>query len=194
MAEKNKVQALIDGISFTIVGEEDERYIHFIASYIDKSISEYKKKNRDLSKHECILLLALNLKDELEKEKVKFEELETSIINSQNLEKLNKYDQVMKELSDLKESLYEREETIEKYKKSEEYSTNRLREETLKLRDAYYKINNLKETEENARKDYSDLEKKLQDQERKTLDKEMEVIRLKNQVRTLKEELTKFEK
>ena len=187
MDSKNKVRVDIDGISFNIKGEEDVRYMNFIASYINKAILDINKKKPRLSKIEGMILLALSLKDEVEKQKQKLEDYKLNAKNSENVRAKEDYEKALSKIKEL-------EETVEKYKKSEQFSTNKLREETLKLRDAHEKFKDQKGIEEKQEKEIKELKDKLKTQEKLNLDRNKEIINLKNNIKALKEEINKLEK
>ncbi|MFB0972217.1 MAG: cell division protein ZapA, partial [Neofamilia sp.] len=67
---KNRVQVEIDGITFNVVSLEDEKHITYVTSQVDRAIKETIKANPKLTKTEGIILVAVNLKDQLEKEKI----------------------------------------------------------------------------------------------------------------------------
>lgn len=187
MDVKNKIRVDIDGMSFNISGKEDIRYMNFIASYIDKSIQEINKKKPRVSKIEGMILLALSLKDEVEKHKQKLEDFKADARNKEQVKMHEDYEEAVSKIKEL-------ENTIEKYKKSEQFSTNKLREETLKLRDAYEKLREKEKSEEEYKKEIEELKSKLRTQEKLNFDRNKEIISLRNNMKALQEEIKKFEK
>lgn len=194
MAGKNKIRVEIDGINFSVSGNEDENYIKHIASYVDKAIVENNKKNPHLSKTEGIILLALNLKDELEKQKLKYQEMRESLKDTSeaiNVEKIENADEEIKRLKDL---LKEKDQLLEKFKIAEEINERKLNAEMLKAKDLQAEINLNKSEKENQNKEVDQLRKQLEIQEKLNFDRNKEIIGLKNSIRALKEEKNKFEK
>ena len=61
MTEKNKINVLIDGRNFTVIGNGSENYVYKIASYVDEKIRETKDKNDKLSGSMAATLAALNI-------------------------------------------------------------------------------------------------------------------------------------
>lgn len=73
MVEKNKTKVLIGGNVYTLSGEESEEYIQRVALYINRKMDELKHSDNGQSLNSRLLnvLLALNIADELFKEKDK---------------------------------------------------------------------------------------------------------------------------
>lgn len=75
MTKKRKIDVLIDGRNFTVLGAEDEDYIIDLARYVDKKIKELTSKNDKLCQTMSATLAALNIADEYNKAKTELEEL-----------------------------------------------------------------------------------------------------------------------
>lgn len=192
--EKNRVRVEIDGITFNVISEEDERYVQFVTSHVDRAILETMKSNPRLTKTEGIILVAVNLKDQLEKEKKKLEDFKISIKNDDNAKKLERFEEVQRELEELKKTKNENEELIEKYKKAENFSSNRLKEESDKYKSAFNEIRSKNAELENYKKELEAIKSKLSNQERLNFERNKEIINLKSTIRNLREEIEKLEK
>ena len=79
MTETRKVDIVIDGRNFTVVGTKDEEYIRKVARYVDEKVRELANKNDKLSQTMSATLAALNIADEYHMVKKKLEELENQV-------------------------------------------------------------------------------------------------------------------
>ncbi|MCY6482762.1 cell division protein ZapA [Clostridium aestuarii] len=61
----NRVTVRINGSEYNLKGEEREEYLHKVAGYVDKKISDILKKNNRLSISDASVLAAVNVVDEL---------------------------------------------------------------------------------------------------------------------------------
>lgn len=111
MTEKRKVDIIIDGRNFTVVGAKDEEYIRKIARYVDEKVKELANKNDKLSQTMSATLAALNIADEYYMVKEKLEELEI-----QAKDPMKKYDNLIAELEKSKTTIRNLESECEKYK------------------------------------------------------------------------------
>lgn len=68
MARK-KTTVRIDGHDYTLAGEESEEYMHEVAIYVDRKMSEIHKQFKHLSTSMVAVLSAINIADELLKER-----------------------------------------------------------------------------------------------------------------------------
>ncbi len=93
MTAKRKINIVIDGRNFTVVGTEPEEYVRKLANYVDKKIKDLTSKNDKLCQTMSATLAALNIADELHRTKARLEELE-----SQARDPMEKYDDVIAEL------------------------------------------------------------------------------------------------
>ena len=64
MAEKTKVDVLIDGKAFTITGYESDEYIQRVGLYVDRKMNDVIKNNNKLSTSIAAILTALNVGDD----------------------------------------------------------------------------------------------------------------------------------
>lgn len=147
MTDKKKIDVMIDGRNFTVVGSNNEEYIRELAKYVDKNIKNLATKNHRLSPVMTATLAAFNIADELfninkehkdlekrakeplEKYEITKREIEAANVKIRELERrnLDYNDEVIKikiskeelfsDISKLQEELKKKEEDIEKYKK-----------------------------------------------------------------------------
>ncbi len=64
MDERNKVEVKIGGKEYTLVGIESDEYIHKVATYIDKKMTEIMHSNNRLSTALVAVLAAVNVADD----------------------------------------------------------------------------------------------------------------------------------
>ena len=60
-----KVTVNINGMSYNLKGEKDEKYLLGVASYVDSRIKEIMSKKSGLSTNAATVLAAVNIADEL---------------------------------------------------------------------------------------------------------------------------------
>lgn len=94
MSNKNKINVIIDGRNFTVVGGDNERYIRNLAYYVDEKIKSLSSKNERLSQTMSATLAALNIADEYHKTMEELEELKNKAKDP-----LEKYSGVLDELN-----------------------------------------------------------------------------------------------
>ncbi|WP_333859714.1 cell division protein ZapA [Clostridium sp.] len=83
----NVVTVFINGIEYNLKGEEQEEYLHKVASYVDKKIKDVLKNNNKLSTSSAAVLSAINVADDM---------LKTQKINHELLKELDKMREVEK--------------------------------------------------------------------------------------------------
>ncbi|CAK7065036.1 cell division protein ZapA [Tissierella sp.] len=112
MTEKRKINILIDGRNFTVVGTTDnEDYVRSLARYVDKRIRELASKNDRLCQTSSATLAALNIADEFFKTKARLEQLE-----NQSKDPMEKYGNVISELEKAKSTIQSLEAQYFQYK------------------------------------------------------------------------------
>ena len=148
-----KISVDINGMTYNLKGDKDEKYLFGVANFVDNKIKEISSKKTGLSLLDSTVLAAVNITDEL------FEcgyELE-------NIEKTQK--SVSEENSSLKSELNELKEKVEQLLKEksniEIEFANKEKElkERYKNEESYY--NALENDLEIAKKQVEDLDKKL---------------------------------
>ncbi len=70
--EKTKV--IIFGKDYEVRGEQDEEYIRNLANYVDSAMQNIAMKTKTISLERIAILAALNIADEMLKERQKFDE------------------------------------------------------------------------------------------------------------------------
>lgn len=67
MEKKNKIEVVINGKVYTLVGNESEEYIQRVALYIDKKMNEIKnaEASKTLSTSMIAILTSINVADDL---------------------------------------------------------------------------------------------------------------------------------
>jgi len=61
MTDKRKVIVKINGQSFTVVGNESEKYIKYIAEFVDSKINDILSNNKRLGQSAASVLAAFNI-------------------------------------------------------------------------------------------------------------------------------------
>jgi cell division protein ZapA len=89
VAARNKVEVVIAGKEYTIVGTETNEYIQTVASLVDKKMSEIIDSNIKLSTSMAAVLTAVNITDELYKSKEEINVLKEEL--NRNRDNLAKY-------------------------------------------------------------------------------------------------------
>lgn len=97
MDKKKRIDVIIDGRKFKVVGEEDESYILSLAKYVDENIKKLSSKNNFLSQTMSATLAALNITNELFQSQIELDDLEKKA-----REPLEKYENVKTELEKAK--------------------------------------------------------------------------------------------
>lgn len=100
MTEQKKIEIIIDGRNFTVVGGDNEEYVRNLAYYVDTKIRDLLSKNERLSQPMAAILAALNIADELYKIKDQLKGLEDKAKDP-----LEKYDSLCSELEGSKETI-----------------------------------------------------------------------------------------
>ena len=121
MSDKNNTKVLINGQVYTLSGQESEEYIQKVALYINNKLDELKKSDNGqlMSTRLLNVLLALNIADELFKERDTVEVLQ-GFIGDKDF-KIKELEQVITDSEAAKTSLTDRiselEKDISSYKK-----------------------------------------------------------------------------
>lgn len=100
MTDKKKIDVVIDGRNFTVVGSDNENYVKNLAYYVDQKIKNLYSKNSRLSQTMAATLAALNIADEYHKTGMKLRDLEAKAKDP-----LEKFAGVTMELEDAKRGL-----------------------------------------------------------------------------------------
>ena len=170
MTGMKKINVLIDGRNFTVVGAEDERYVRELAQFVDLNIKKFANKNERLSPTMAATLAAFNIADELHKLQEKHKDLE-----KKSKEPLERFEDLKKEVQDAnnrvkeleKNNLEQKDEVIKTKMSKEELirDMNSVKEE---FEDTKHKIHRLEE-----------INKELKD---KHFNSQLEIVELKKQL------------
>ncbi|HHZ12716.1 MAG: cell division protein ZapA [Caldicoprobacterales bacterium] len=102
MSKKNKVIVRIGGREYAVRGTESEEYIHKVAIYVDKKMEEISASQPPLSTSMLAILTALNLGDEVIKQRDKIQSLQKELSEAKEMikifegDKTNIYDMTKK--------------------------------------------------------------------------------------------------
>lgn len=179
MTEKKRIDVLIDGRNFTVVGSESEAYIRNIAIYVDKKIKELSSKNDRLCQTSSATLAALNIADEYHKAHNKLEELE-----KQTKEPVEKYSTLRTELETARLRIKELEEECTKYKDD-------LLKTKIDKDNAGNEANKYKQAIELKEKELIDSHKMIKSLQDKVFDNQIELIETKKELGELLRKLDK---
>ncbi|HZJ57979.1 MAG TPA: cell division protein ZapA [Clostridia bacterium] len=97
MGRKNKVIVRIGGREYAMRGSESEEYIHKVAIYVDKKMEEISAKQPPLSISMLAILTAINLADEVIKQKDEIQSLKRELNEVKSLLKMTEGDRKIAE-------------------------------------------------------------------------------------------------
>ena len=170
MTERNKINVLIDGRNFTVIGNGSEEYVRKLAYYVDEKIRDMTSKNDKLSGSMAATLAALNITDELYRVSIELKSLK-----SETKAPMQEYDTIVSQLEESKTRIEELCNSSNVYKdklletQMENERLNRSIEKQMQALD-------LKEKE---LQDSQNMIKKLQD---KIFDNQIELIEIKKEL------------
>ena len=170
MPEKNKINGIIDGRNFTVVGAEDEDYIKNLASYVDKKIKNLASKNDRLSQTMAATLAALNIADELAKA---IDEL--NVLENKAKVPMEKFEGLNKELKELKAKIKDFE------KLSLEYKDDVIKSK-LEVEEQYNFVAELKEQIEKMNLEIADLREQNKILQDKNFKNNLELVETKKEL------------
>lgn len=168
----NKIQVMIQGMTYTLVTDSGEKEIQQIADYVDKKIREVN--NGKLSRENQLMLASLNVTDEMFKLAKEYKKL-----NDDSKNPMERYPILVKEVEKLKA---ENEKIKEEYDRSNqefvksvekiENMSSKLNEMTSQI-DRLEKINNAKDEDlKKIRENVANLQDNLA-----SLQKENEILK-----------------
>lgn len=82
--QKTKTKVYIDGIEYSLSGRESQEYLHQVAQLVDKRLRQTKIQCDTLNGTLIAVLTAVNIADELLKEKMINQSLENQIREQHN--------------------------------------------------------------------------------------------------------------
>jgi len=114
MSDKNNTKVLIDGQVYTLSGQESEEYIQKVALYINNKLDTLKKSDNGQKMNTRLMnvLLALNIADELFKERTNAESFHARMDDKDR--KIEALKNVVADSEDEKEALKLRLDELEK--------------------------------------------------------------------------------
>lgn len=171
MTEKRKINVLIDGRNFTVVGNEDERYVRELAAYVDSGIRKMSNKNERLSPTMAATLTAFNIADELFKLQDEHKDLK-----KKSKEPLEKYDTLKKEVEEANSKIREMESRSLEYQ-DEVIKTKLSKEELFK------EMNDLKESLKSKDGEIEKCQVDLKDYKDKHFKTQVEIVELRKQLK-----------
>ena len=127
MAEKTKVDVIIAGKPYTIIGYESDEYIQRIGLYVDKKMGEISKGNGKLSTSGVAVLAALNVADDYFKahenelnfkKEIVTAKLETEKLLEENLMLEDKYKELLDKHGKLQIEIAKREAELSEVRNS----------------------------------------------------------------------------
>ncbi len=170
MTEKRKINVLIDGRNFTVVGSDDERYIRELAAFVDSNIKKLANKNERLSPTMASTLAAVNIADEYFKLQAMHRDLE-----KRAKEPLERYDILKKELEEANDRVREMENRSLSFQ--DEMIKTKLSKEEL-----FGEINKLKEKLDQSEARIAELEKTDKEHKDNNFKSQLEIVELKKQL------------
>lgn len=170
MTEKNKINVLIDGRNFTIMGNGSKEYVYQLASHVDEKIKEMTDKNNKLSGSMAATLAAINIADDFYKTNIELKSLK-----SESKAPMEEYDSLIDELKEANLKIEKFKKDCNSYK-DELLDAKRDNERLSKTNESYDQALELKEIE---LKDSQNMIKRLQD---KIFDNQMELIEIKKEL------------
>ncbi len=182
MTEKNKVDIMIDGRNFTVVGSKNEQYVVNIARYVDKKIKDLANNNDKLSQTMSAILAALNIADEYHTTKEKLEELE-----KQAKDPIQKYENVISKLEKANTTIEELETECGKYK-------NNFIKSKLEKDNSIQDVKKYEEALEIKEKELIDSQKMIKSLQDKVFENQIELIETKKELGELLKKLDSEEK
>lgn len=174
MPEKNKINVMIDGRNFTVVGAEDENYVKNLAYFVDQKIKNLASKNERLSQTMAATLAALNIADELSKTNSKLKELE-----SKAKEPLERFSGVSQELEDARVKIKDLERLCLEYK-------NEVINTKLSIEEQYNQNNKYKEELELKEIEFLEIKKANRNLQEKNFENQLELVESKKELSELK--------
>ncbi len=179
----NKVIVKINGMEYTLKGEEQEEYLHKIASYVDKKLKSIMEINPRLDTTSASVLTAVNTIDELMKQKRSFEEMkiERELLANSEVALSEEIKDLKKQLANMELFNEELKENLKTARRDDEIKE---KDETItKLKDALQlrltEVNNLKNTNKELKFQNQSAKYKIIDLQKKLIDSQIDVAKSK---------------
>lgn len=173
------VKVRIDDMEFNVVGNDDVKYIQNIAKTLDEKIKKYKKTNYRLNQSQAIVLAAINILDESERNKMILQELKEG-----NPEQKKSVDSI-KEINDLKSQITSFEEREKSYKAEIAKLKFDVETHTKEYMDKLDEITDLRNKKNKAEEREEELKKANAAQSERILELQKEIVDLSREVENL---------
>ncbi len=171
MTDRKKIDVMIDGRTFTVVGSNNEDYIRELARYVDKNIKTLATKNHRLSPVMTATLAAFNIADELFSLNKDYKDLD-----KRAKEPLEKYELTKKEIESAKVKIKELE------RRNLDYN-----DEVIKIKiskeELFSDINKLKEEAKNTEEEIENYKNEISNYKDRQFKAQMEIVELKKQLK-----------
>ncbi|ARC84476.1 cell division ZapA family protein [Clostridium argentinense CDC 2741] len=128
----NIITVKINGMEYNLKGEENDEYLHMVAKFVDKRIRTLMENNSKLGSGDATILAALNMGDELLKNKESYERLSENYTKAANDNKvlISELEQMKKQIESLENINKELKEQVENLSDNQDL---RLKEEMQKI-------------------------------------------------------------
>ncbi|HCQ90044.1 MAG TPA: cell division protein ZapA [Clostridium sp.] len=128
----NIITVKINGMEYNLKGEENDEYLHMVAKFVDKRIRTLMENNSKLGSGDATILAALNMGDELLKNKESYERLSENFTKASNDNKflISELEQMKKQVESLENINKELQEQVESLSGNQDL---RLKEEMQKI-------------------------------------------------------------
>ncbi len=128
----NIITVKINGMEYNLKGEENDEYLHMVAKFVDKRIRTLMENNSKLGSGDATILAALNMGDELLKNKESYERLSENYTKAANDNKvlISELEQMKKQIESLENINKELKEQVENLSDNRDL---RLKEEMQKI-------------------------------------------------------------
>lgn len=177
MTVKRKIEVVINGRDFTVVGDGEEEYIKSLAKYVDDKIHELTSKNDKLGQSMSAILAAFNIADELHISNKKLVELET-----ESKEPIEKYDDITGKYEDAIKSLEELQAECDEYK-------SKFLKTKLASEDTDEEIEKFKKTIELKEHELLESQKLIRSLQDKVFENQIDLIETKKELSEVKKHL-----
>lgn len=170
MSQK-RVEVKIKDMKFYVVGGEDPSYIKNLATELNERITNIEKSNYKLNQLESTILTALNILDDLQKEKKSKAEMgKISQDKAQALEKVEEISKLKEEISKLRGVNKQSNDEILDLRKKFNKTNEELKEKSSDNFKKNDKIKILNEDISNLRKENNNLKNQNQQAQKKIID------------------------
>ncbi|MCX7694977.1 MAG: cell division protein ZapA [Caloramator sp.] len=192
----NKVVVKINGVEYTLMGEDSEDYLFSIANFVDKKIKEILSSNPKHNTTSSAVLTALTVTDEMFKLKKEMEKLrQSTVVPTEKLrEAEERYRTLYEEFKKVIEENNSAKSKLQEVSlKEKEYSEgiNKLKaeyEEKIKEYEALLKENAfLRERNEEAERELKETKEMLNSVKEQLLESQIELVRVKKDLKDFKE-------